>query len=569
MFVPLHQAGQHRVVKQTSPHQTWTSQGGFVQGSSARIPQSPRRLLVHSGASSRNHSTFPQGTRSALVVQARVGQCIYQPAIQRGQPAVQCIQPAVRTLPRSVVIVPHTRVQVARHLACQVRHYECVEARSGLMEIPEELLQDICDWLPSFGVRARLRAVCSSARGLEWRRAAPFHVEEELSNLCLGDVGASAIASGLLAPRNVGLRELCLGGNGIANAGAEALAKVLASGRTQLRRLSLRDNRISDQGAAMLAEALAQNTTLEELDLWGNSISTSGRQTIIAAAKCEVFLELPSHRSQISPATTDPEARAILFDWISQVHQSIAMAVERAPDPQDMLFRTYSHVDAYLAQCLVRREELELVGLACTLVSTRLEMHTADSLECTEMATWLAYMTDGSSTAEAVLEAARGVSCKLGNSLHQPTVYTFLRRYLRHTGWTEASFSLANYLVELAALDPAFLEFRPQAVAAAAAVLSRQYQSQGIEVRSVPHWKARLLRCADMDLRRELAPCAAAMSQLHAAQPRAAKNLFVHQKFESPRLHSVARLQANPPTDVKFFEVYMATDAASSVEPCR
>merc|ERR1719454_1226751 len=81
----------------------------------------------------------------------------------------------------------------------------------------------------------------------------------------------------------------------------------------------------------------------------------------------------------------------------------------------------------------------------------------------------------------------------LGFRLRQPTPYTFLRRFLRRTGWTEESFSLANYLIELAAIDSGFLAFRPQAVAAAAAVLSRQYLSQGISVRHIPCWKAKLL----------------------------------------------------------------------------
>jgi len=202
-----------------------------------------------------------------------------------------------------------------------------------------------------------------------------------------------------------------------------------------------------------------------------------------------------------------------------------------------------------------------LLGLACTMVATRLD-ESESSPEREELASWLAFITEGTCSAEEVCEAASEVRHLLGSSLHKPNVYTFLRRYLRQTGWTEASFTLANYLVELAALDASFLEFRPQAVAASAAILSRQYSSQGVDVRSVPHWKARLLRSAGVDVRRELAPCAALLSRVHAAQLQA-KSMFVHQKFDSPRLHSVARLRANPPAGTSFFEVYMAADASS------
>lgn len=442
------------------------------------------------------------------------------------------------------------------------------EMHVGLVELPAELVQCIADWLPTFGERARLRWICSRTRDLEWRRAAPFYVSEELSGLDLGDVGCRAIVAGLQVSRNACLKELCLGGNGITDDGVEALAAFLASGKTNIRRLSLRDNCIRDRGARALAEALAESSTLEELDLWGNNISDCGRMAIVSAAKsCEVFLELPRPSSVPSASSgrslvVDEKTRAILFDWISQVQQSLTTVLESAPDPQNMLFRTYSHIDAYLAQRPVQRSELELVGLACTLTSTGLVRLSkeGDSSECAELASWLTFMTDGAWTAEEVHQAALEVCDDLGSSLHQPTVYTFLRRYLRQTGWTEVSFSLANYLVEIAALDPSFLKFRPQVVAAAAAILSRQYVSQGIEVRSMPHWKARLLRCIGLDVRQELASCTAAMSKLHAAQQPEWKSMFVHQKFMSSRLGSVAKLKANPPADATFFEHYMMAE---------
>jgi len=340
----------------------------------------------------------------------------------------------------------------------------------------------------------------------------------------------------------------------------------LASGTTKLRRLSLRDNLISDEGAAALAEVLSNSsTTLEELDLWGNRLSDEGKRALVSAARCEVFLELP----QPSPPHLGPKAslfdtrvRAILFDWISQVHVSAAAAVETAPDPQEMLFRTFSHMDAYLRHLPhnVQRAELQLVGVACTLVATGLEAKDADAPECTELANWLALTTDGACTSEEVREAAKEVRTTLGSRLYQPTAYTFLRRYLRQTGWTEKSFSLANYLIELAALDASFLEFRPQAIAAAAALLSRQYTSQGINRCHMPHWKAKLLRSAHLDLQQELAPCAAAMTRLHAAQHTPAANLFVNKKYEWSRLHAVAKLKPNPACQAAFFVSYLSAD---------
>jgi len=306
---------------------------------------------------------------------------------------------------------------------------------------------------------------------------------------------------------------------------------------------------------------------LEELDLWGNPISDEAKRFILSMAKCEVFLELDRvcrPWSTLSTTTAvNSKMRAILFDWVSQVHTGVnaPVALDGAPDPQDMLFRTFSHIDAYLAMRSVERSELQLMGVACTLAAAGLDA--GNTTEDAEMATWLAFVTDGAYTAEEVRNAAQEVHEVLGFKLHQPTAYTFLRRYLRRTGWTEESFSLANYLIELAAIDAPFLEFRPQAVAAAAAVLSRQYLAQGISVRHMPRWRTKLLKCAHIDLHTELAPCIAAMMRLHASQHASQSgraNTFVNKKYEWARLHMVAKIAPNPPADAQFFVSYLKAD---------
>jgi hypothetical protein len=173
-----------------------------------------------------------------------------------------------------------------------------------------------------------------------------------------------------------------------------------------------------------------------------------------------------------------------------------------------------------------------------------------------ELSSWLAFVTDGSCTVQQVRESLSEVRKALGSRLHQPTIYTFLRRFLRRTGWTEESFSLANYLIELAVTDSSFLVYRPQVVAAAAAVLSRQYLAYGIPVKQVTSWKAKLLRCAHVDLYNELAPCISALSHLHAAD-QSQQNKFVNRKYSWARLHMVAKIPPNLPGSPAFFAAYL------------
>lgn len=436
-----------------------------------------------------------------------------------------------------------------------------------LCGLPCELLQDCVNLLPTFADRCRVRAVCRVAHLSDWRLAPPLRPEEELSGIRLGDLGAKAVAKALTPGRGSALRELCLGSNGIADKGAKELAKALGSGST-LRRLSLRHNDIGDEGAQALAVALASNSELEELDMWGNNLTEKGKTSLLAAARCKVFLELDDPlygQTNLSAgqAVVTGMMRAVLFDWLSEVHNSgsAPAALNGESDPQEMLFRTFSHVDAYLSRQAVHRSELQLTGVACTLAAAIVHGK-EDAEDSAELASWLAFVTDGACTEQEVRERARDVHQALGFRLHQPTAYTFLRRYLRKTGWTEESFSLANYLIELSAIDPDFRVYRPQTIAAAAAVLSRQYLSQGISVQHVPGWKARLLRCARVDLKSELAPCAAAMARMHALE-HGHRSKFVNVKYEWARLHMVAKIAPNSPPDAESFVTYLSEDRAA------
>jgi len=430
-----------------------------------------------------------------------------------------------------------------------------------LQDLPGEILQSMVDLLPTFGDRARVCLACRAAQHLEWCYAPPLQPDEELSGIGLGDTGARALAWAFARPQQPTIGELCLGSNRIGDVGAMAIAAVLGAGST-IRRLSLRDNSIGDIGAQAIAAALAANTALEELDLWGNELSGMGKRALLSTARCKVFLELDPPQAPPSPweAPSGGRMRAVLFDWISQVHTggNAPVALDGEADPQDMLFRTFSHIDAYFTTRSVKRAELQLVGVACTLAAASLHWKGSPE-EDLELATWLAFVTDGICSADDVRESALEVQRALSFRMHQPTAYTFLRRYLRKTGWTQESFSLANYLIELAAIDPDFLQYRPQAIAAAATVLSRQYVAQGISFQHIPSWKAKLLRCARVDLQAELAPCAAAMARMHAAE-HGRPGKFVNRKYEWSRLHGVAAITPNPPSDAAFFASYLCGD---------
>jgi len=428
----------------------------------------------------------------------------------------------------------------------------------GLPDLPGDVLQTVVDWLPTFHERVRCCRAAKAMRRLDWRWSPPLQLEEELGRMTLGDRGAAAVAITLSCPLSRSLGELSLEENGIGDAGACAIARALGAG-AGIRRLSLRDNAIGDVGAEALAEALSRSTTIEEVDLWGNQISDVGKTMIQRAARCDAFLEAPGDVGLVPQGfEVNMTMRSILFEWISQVHSGTQMppaSRDVSPDPQDMLFRTYRHVDAYVSRHPVQRAELQLAGVACTLLASgyAADQNLEDDLQ---LSSWLGLVTDNTCTIGDVKSMIGQVQDVLGFRLCSPTVYTFLRRFLRRTGWTEESFSLANYLIELAALDSAFLAFRPQAVAAAACVLSRQYAAQGVSVRRAPRWKAKLLQSAHVELEAELAGCIASLASLHRSKQPEVNN-FVNRKYSVDALHSVASITPNMPVDASYYVGYM------------
>eukprot|EP00405_Crypthecodinium_cohnii_P013173 CAMPEP_0206436930 /NCGR_PEP_ID=MMETSP0324_2-20121206/10759_1 /ASSEMBLY_ACC=CAM_ASM_000836 /TAXON_ID=2866 /ORGANISM="Crypthecodinium cohnii, Strain Seligo" /LENGTH=715 /DNA_ID=CAMNT_0053904155 /DNA_START=186 /DNA_END=2334 /DNA_ORIENTATION=+ len=452
------------------------------------------------------------------------------------------------------------------------------DCRLEMLELPGELVQVFADWLPTFASRLVFRACCrKTAACVDWQAAAPYRADEEQTDCLLDDRGAKAVAEALRRPWNLKLRELRMGSNNISDAGAATLASVLAEPGCRLRRLSLRDNKIGDVGGRALAKALSEEGSLEELDLWGNCMSDEVKTLLLeaaskAAARCTIFLELdaPPRRldrsvrsgGRLSSWTSSPRLHRVLFDWLSQVHIGVQSpsAFDANPDPQDLLFRGMSNVDAYILSGGVSdRSELQVVAVACTLAAAGL---TKDSdFDRDEMEAWLAFVTDGSCTADEAMERCEQVRKHLGFRLHQPTAYTFLQKVSSLDWLAEESFSFANYLIELGMASGFGCSHKPQALAVAAAVLSRQYSAQGLAVPHMPRWKCKLTRCAQLDVRKELAPCIAALAQLHTSV-HDCQSLFINRKYTWARFHGVSRITPNIPFNAEFYVRYLEAEWA-------
>lgn len=89
--------------------------------------------------------------------------------------------------------------------------------------------------------------------------------------------------------RDCGLEELDVANNGISEAGAEALARLLAG--KALKRLNVNMNALGNGGMYKLADALKERDTLEELDLGGNNVGPEGARVLMAALQGKQALQ--------------------------------------------------------------------------------------------------------------------------------------------------------------------------------------------------------------------------------------------------------------------------------------
>ena len=98
----------------------------------------------------------------------------------------------------------------------------------------------------------------------------------------IGESGAAILAHAIAT--NSTVTELDLFGNGMGDSGAAALAKAVEINST-LTRLNVANNRIGDSGAVALAKAVEINSTLTELHLSHNGIGDSGAAALAKAVE--------------------------------------------------------------------------------------------------------------------------------------------------------------------------------------------------------------------------------------------------------------------------------------------
>jgi cyclin B len=320
--------------------------------------------------------------------------------------------------------------------------------------------------------------------------------------------------------------------NNLTGSLSKQIKPALASGVPTSARPPLPENtRLSNTG--LTGDSARQNLTGEvstrmpeawtgdEADVGNAQACTEYVQDIFKILRDEESANQPCPDYMESQADINPRMRAVLIDWLVEVHMKYKLKAET-------LFLAVSILDRFLPRKSVSRKRLQLVGVASMLIAAKYEEIYPPKISD------LVYICDKAYTKDEILEMEIVVLTVLEFRLRVPTTVQFLDRYAKVNGCAEQQRQLAQYLAELALPEIGMIRFTPSHVAAASIFLSNKLLKQPIAwsqimCKQTGYTEAAIKACA-----KELCTIleGAQMNSLQA----------VRKKFSYAKYHSVAKI---------------------------
>lgn len=158
--------------------------------------------------------------------------------------------------------------------------------------------------------------------------------------------------------------------------------------------------------------------------------------------------------------------RAVLMDWVIQVHQRFNLLPET-------LFLTVNYIDRFLSCKIVSLGKLQLVGATAIFVAAKYE-----EVQCPTIAE-IIYMVDGGYSPDELLKAERFMLSMLQFELGWPGPMSFLRRISKADDYDLETRTLAKYFLEVTIMDERFVSCTPSFLAAGAHCMARLMLRKG------------------------------------------------------------------------------------------
>ncbi|XP_067170521.1 cyclin-P [Apteryx mantelli] len=171
--------------------------------------------------------------------------------------------------------------------------------------------------------------------------------------------------------------------------------------------------------------------------------------------------------------TVTAEMRALVVDWLVQVHEYLGLADET-------LYLAVHLMNAYMAVARVRVPTLQLLGLACLFVACKVEE------SALPQPAELCFLTAGAFSRRELLRMERKLLGHLRFELHYTSPLLLLRLLAALDRCGPEVSQLATYFLELSLLEAECVGFEPALLAAAALCLAQRVLQEEEGPRGAP-----------------------------------------------------------------------------------
>ncbi|KAM0722675.1 hypothetical protein Q7P37_002116 [Cladosporium fusiforme] len=203
-----------------------------------------------------------------------------------------------------------------------------------------------------------------------------------------------------------------------------------------------------------------------EDEQWDTSMVAEYGDEIFAYMKSLEQRMAPNPRYMDQQQEIQWSMRAVLIDWVVQVHQRFSLLPET-------LFLTVNYIDRFLSCKIVSLAKLQLVGATALFVAAKYEEVNCPTIQ------EIIYMVDNGYSVDELLKAERFMLSMLQFELGWPGPMSFLRRISKADDYDLETRTLAKYFLEITVMDERMVGCAPSFTAAAAHCMARLMLGKG------------------------------------------------------------------------------------------
>lgn len=202
----------------------------------------------------------------------------------------------------------------------------------------------------------------------------------------------------------------------------------------------------------------------------------------------------------VDQPTINDKMRAILVDWLIEVHSKFGLA-------PDSLYLTVNIIDRFLSKNMISRPRLQLAGVTAFMIATKFEEVWPPEIRD------LVYICDKSYSKLELIDMEATILKKLEWAVAcVPNACAFVTRFLKVAKASKKTSQVANYILDGTLSSYKLLNYRPSQLAAAAVLIARRNTGE------LTDWNKTLSEYTQYK-REEVVPVARAILNEKAATP--------------------------------------------------